>query len=126
MAQRWRRDRAKELFWRRTLRAWQRSGQSVRAFCAERGLAESAFHFWRRELKRRNQEVQAGTPKRRRPTPVFVPLRAVADADAGTAAIGARGGIEVVLATGRRLCVGADFDAATLLRLLAVLEGRPC
>jgi hypothetical protein len=34
--------------------------------------------------------------------------------------------IEVLLAGGQRLRVAPGFDPATLARLVAVLEGRPC
>ena len=37
-------------FWRDTIIAWKASGQSVRAFCAARGLNEATFYLRRREL----------------------------------------------------------------------------
>ena len=36
--------------WRGLVDRQSRSGQSVRAFCREHGLGESAFYFWRRQL----------------------------------------------------------------------------
>ena len=36
--------------WRGLVGRQSRSGQSVRAFCREHGLGESAFYFWRRQL----------------------------------------------------------------------------
>ena len=79
------RDRGKEQFWRRTLRQWRRSGLSVRAYCAEHGLAEPSFYAWRRIVAERDQEsarVRAkpagGGVRREAPAgsdaPVFVPL----------------------------------------------------
>ena len=38
-----RRNAAREQFWRDTVATWQRSGQSVRAFCAARGVSEATF-----------------------------------------------------------------------------------
>jgi hypothetical protein len=35
-------------------------------------------------------------------------------------------GVEVVLGQGRRVTVAAGFDAETLRRVVAVLEGRAC
>ena len=58
------RDPQREQFWRRTFRSWEAGRLGVRAFCAERGLAESAFYFWRQELRRRD----AAAP------PAFVPV----------------------------------------------------
>jgi hypothetical protein len=53
--------------------------------------------------------------------PAFVPVQVVADAVPTQASA-----LEVVLADGRAVRVAPGFDAATLRRLLAVLEGRPC
>jgi len=48
------RDPAKERFWREAVADQTRSGQSIRHFCREHELAESAFYFWRRELRQRD------------------------------------------------------------------------
>jgi hypothetical protein len=40
----------REQFWRDTITAWKVSGQSVRAFCAARGVSEATFFARRREL----------------------------------------------------------------------------
>jgi hypothetical protein len=39
---RWQRDGAKERTWRRHVSGWQRSGLSIRAYCAAEGLAEGS------------------------------------------------------------------------------------
>ena len=104
------RDERKERQWRRRIDQWRVSGLSVRAFCAQHGLAQASFYAWRRVLKRRAAEQ-----------PAFVPVQVVADAlPTQTTAL------EVVLADGRVVRVAPGFDAATLRQLLAVLEGRPC
>jgi transposase-like protein len=125
------RDRGKEQFWRRTLRQWRRSGLSVRAYCAEHGLAEPSFYAWRRIVAERDQEsarVRAkpagGGVRREAPAgsdaPVFVPLRVI---DASTQQVT----LEVVLERGRVVRVLRGFDTETLRRLLALLEEeRPC
>ena len=51
MARRGERDGGKERFWRRMQQLWRRSGLSVRAFCAEHGLAEPSFYAWRRGVE---------------------------------------------------------------------------
>lgn len=56
------RDLKKESRWRKPVLAQQRSGQTVRQYCRENGLTESAFWFWKRELARR-----AGEKPTRRP-----------------------------------------------------------
>lgn len=60
---RWTRDAEKESYWREQLVAWQKSGLSIRAFCKERGIVETSFYAWRRELiirARESGEVDAG------------------------------------------------------------------
>ncbi len=105
---------SKERFWRRMVRLWLSSRQSVRAFCRDRALAAQSFYAWRRLIKQRDAEAVA-----------FVPVRVVPD-DPPTAAAPASGGLELVLPAGRLLRVGPDFDGLTLQRLLALLEeGRP-
>jgi hypothetical protein len=62
------RDERKAQQWRRWINEWQRSGLSVQAFCAQRGLARPSFYAWRRTLE---QRVAA--------TAAFVPVQVVAD-----------------------------------------------
>ena len=53
------RDVGKERQWRGLLRKQKRSGQSVRAFCRERGLKEASFYHWRQKIEQRDREVHA-------------------------------------------------------------------
>jgi len=48
------RDPSREAKWREIVASWERSGQTVKAFCQERGVAQSALYSWRRELRRRD------------------------------------------------------------------------
>ena len=105
------RDERKERQWRQRIGQWQVSGLSVRAFCAQRGLAQASFYAWRRVLERRAAEQ-----------PAFVPVQVVADATP----VGQASALEVLLLDGRTVRVAPGFDTATLRQLLAVLEGRPC
>ena len=123
MAERGKRDGGKERFWRRTFRQMRRSGLSVRAFCAEHGLAEASFYAWRRIIAQRDREgsrVPDGhSDAAVDDAPVFVPLRVI---DVSTQVA-----FEVVLERGRVVRILRGFDAATLRQLLAVLEeDRPC
>ena len=103
------RDSSKEQFWRRLVRQWRQSGLSVRAFCAVQGLSLPSFYAWRRTLAERDAESVS-----------FVPVRVTTEPTAfgDTPA----SGLELVLGSGRRLRIGPGFDAATLQRLLGVLE----
>jgi len=122
------RDRAKERHWRRHLAAWQRSGQSVRAYCAAEGLAQPAFYAWRRVLALRdatpsshdNHAARAATAAAGRDaTPAFVPVCLVADASAAPA-------IEIVLREQRVVRVATGFEVETLRQVVVALEGLPC
>jgi hypothetical protein len=57
-------DPEKERRWGELVRGQQLSGQSVRGYCREAGVKESAFYWWRRELARRSETRKA---VRRRP-----------------------------------------------------------
>ena len=102
------RDERKERQWRRWISQWRASGLSVRAFCAQHGLATASFYHWRRVLERRATE-----------RPAFVPVQVVADTPPPQASA-----LELVLPDGRAIRVAPGFDAATLRRLVAVLEGE--
>jgi len=57
-------DPGRERYWRELVQGQQQSGRSVRAYCRDAGVKESAFYWWRRELVRRSQ---AGKLARSRP-----------------------------------------------------------
>jgi hypothetical protein len=138
------RDRRREARWRRIIREQGRSGLSVREFCSRGKLTETAFYFWRRELRRRRVEdstrwaEQEQRRPRKRPVgarPVgraaFVPVTVAQDVVAH-----AHGRLEIELSGGRRVHVAAPVDRQALADVLAVLEGagtagrgaegRPC
>ena len=50
------RSRDKESFWRSHLTRQSSSGESIRGYCRVRKLSEALFHFWRREIARRDHE----------------------------------------------------------------------
>jgi hypothetical protein len=106
------RDLAKEAAWRRRLARHSKSGQSVRAWCRRNRLKETAFHWWRRELARRDAEVQA---------PSFVPVHVAGDParDGGSR-------IEIVLEDGRRVRITGTVNREMLMQVLDVLERRVC
>jgi transposase-like protein len=125
--------------WQEIVRKQRQSGQSVRAYCREAGIEESAFFWWRRELARRNQQSSDRTPPGRgtrqgkpaRPSARrssravaevgFLPVRVVADrgAEAGHS-------IEIVLGGDRVLRIPSGFDRQALLDVLGALEIRGC
>jgi len=128
-------DPARERQWRATLRDWSESRLSVRAYCRQEGIKESAFFFWRRELARRDKQVRGSRipPRRARGQPVavackdphqearFLPVEVIGEADRPV-----DGRIEIVGDRGRVIRVPPRFDRQTLADVLAVLEARPC
>ena len=85
------------------------SGQTVKAFCRERGLTTSQFYTWRKRLRglagERFLEVQVARPAAR-PIP------------------SKRGAIEIRLAEGRCVLVEPGFDPEHLRAVVAALEAR--
>jgi hypothetical protein len=106
------RDLVKERRWRRWLEEQRSSGVSVRTFCRRHGLNESAFYQWRSRLAGRDGRGESGT------SPLFVPVDVVPTKDVDR--------IEILLAGGQRVFVPPGADAATLARVMGVLEGRSC
>ena len=52
---------AKRAYWGKRITEWERSGQTQKAFCAQRGLALSTFQWWRMRGKRR-EAIKSATP----------------------------------------------------------------
>jgi len=95
--------------WRGLVSEQSQGGQTVSAFCRDRGLRDSLFYDW----KKRIREVEAAkfvevkvkdSSEQKKPVPKHYPA------------------IEVRLSTGRSLLVEPGFDASHLRALLAVLE----
>jgi hypothetical protein len=95
----------KAVEWTERIAAQQRSGISVKQFCKEQGLTEYSFYAWRRRLQKKEPVRFA-----------LVDRRAARQEPASEAAL------ELVLATGERLRIGAGVDAATLRTVLEAVR----
>jgi hypothetical protein len=98
--------------WAKRVRRLEQSGLSVRRFAAREGLKAGSLSFWKWKLVQgqdRKGLVSARSVE-------FLELRA--ESERPTAAQP----FEVELRSGRRVRVGAGFDAAELARLVVVLE----
>ena len=93
--------------WAERIAAQERSGTSVKQFCKEQGLTECSFYAWRKRLRNESGPVRFALVERsaRRQERTEEP------------------GLELVLATGERLRIGAGVDLATLRSVLGVLRG---
>jgi hypothetical protein len=95
--------------WRGLLSEQRQSGQTVAAFCCDRGLRDSLFYDWKKRL-REGEAAQFVEVKVREPCKQASP---------GPEHVAA---IEIRLNKGRSLLVEPGFDANHLRALLAVLE----
>jgi hypothetical protein len=93
---------------------------TVRVFCEREGVKESTFHFWKRELARRDRELvgrqrsAAGHGRARRMTmPALVPV---------TIGPAIRPPIELQLSSGTSVRVAAGCEEALLRMVLSILE----
>jgi len=91
--------------WAERIAAQQRSGMSVKQFCKEQGLTEYSFYAWRKRLQE-SGPVRFALVERsvRRQERTMEPA------------------LELVLATGERLRIGAGVDTATLRIVLDLLR----
>jgi hypothetical protein len=97
--------------WLELVSEQRQSGQSVAAFCSERGLRAWQFYEWKKRLREseaaRFVEVQLATPAE--------PVRP---------AVTRGNAIEIRLREGRSLVVNPGFEASHLRALLAVMESE--
>lgn len=127
------RDPALERQWRERLAQWQASGLSVRAFCLRRGLVETAFYYWKRELRARDAAAATAStpspvwkkPLTKKSQPTFVPVTVVPDA---TVSVEVRcpSGHVVLLSSCAAVDLAALFAALAPRAPLAREEAQPC
>jgi len=131
-----RRDGSREQFWRKAISQRQGSGLTIRAYCHREGLAESAYHFWRGELVKRDGELNPLAARRRggkvdpqvQALPTFAPVavRSAASEPARLSPVDGLMVIEIVLSENVRVRVGRGVDAQLLDQVLRVVESRVC
>jgi hypothetical protein len=97
--------------WRALVSEQGRSGQSVAAFCRERGLCAPHFFAWKKRLSQATADQ-------------FVEVRVAGAGLAAQPTAAHSRAIEVRLGSGRSVLVEPGFDASHLRTLLAVLETR--
>lgn len=90
------------------------SGQSAASFARSRGLAPWRLYH---ALNRRKGRAQPAVTGAREVKPSLLPVRVIPD----TVAVRSGSSLELELAGGHRLRIGADFDAELLRRVLGAL-----
>ena len=112
----------KEREWREIIDAQRGGGESVRAFCRDRGLYEASFYRWRREIRLRDRKV-AGQDAAHALAPVVVidgPL------DVSASSSRAATSIEIVRRDGTTVRVPPDSTREQLDMVLSVLGRARC
>lgn len=97
--------------WRGLVSEQKGSGQSVAAFCRERGICAPQFFAWKKRLN------QAGTEQ-------FVAVRVVETGEPPHPLAVRRPAIEIRLSGGHSVIVEPGFDAGHLRAVVAALETR--
>ena len=98
----------REAYWREVQAGHEGSGQTLKAYCAERGVSYANCQWWKSELKRRDRKRSAA--------PVFAEVRPVPLAELAASAI------EIAVSGDRVVRVRPGFDAGTLAGVVRVLE----
>lgn len=110
-----RRQRERELRWRKHVRAWRASGLTQAEYCRRSNLTPADFSWWKHELRRRDGAQPEASPE----VATFIPVKLGAASEACDC--------EVVLPNGRRLRIGQGVSATRAAELVAALEGpAPC
>lgn len=103
--------------WQALVEGWAESGLTQKAYCSRQGISVTSFHRWREQL---SQETDLGNPGSSEAAPMrLLPVQwheEPAPSRSGPA-------LTLVLAAGLRVEVEAHFEAETLRRLLAVVQG---
>jgi len=92
--------------WRERIAEQERSGVSVRRFCQAQGIGEHLFYYWRRRLREQQPPMRFALVERG-------PARQELASEAS---------LELILASGERLRIGAGVDAITLRMVLTALR----
>ncbi len=107
-------------YWQAAMELQQQSGLSIRRFCRQEGLAESAFYFWRRELQRgADSSLKSSTPKASTSSsPNFVPVDIKPTSHQSTSSAP----LVIELASGTRLNVAEGCSPDLLRTTLELLR----
>jgi transposase-like protein len=92
--------------WRGRIAEQERSGVSVRRYCEAQGIGQHLFYYWRKRLREQQQPMRFALVDRG-------PARQEPASEAS---------LELILASGERLRIGAGVDAITLRMVLTALR----
>lgn len=112
-------DKALEKAWRARLKAFSRSRQSVRGWCAEHDIPVHQFHYWRRRLA-------DDAPRQPQPDNNWVAVVVTPEAPPVPDASGDRSGGVTIRMGQATIEVSLGFDPALLRAVVQSLESAPC
>ena len=101
-------------YWAGFLKRWEKSGLSQAEFCRRRQVNYGTFAWWKRQLGKAAADVPKQPGRLAKASRRFVEVRLASPLPAPA--------YEVVLAGGRSIRVGAQFDPEILSRLIAAVE----
>jgi hypothetical protein len=96
---------------------YEQSGLTRRAFCQQHGLSPASLDNYRKLRSKHSEARQSSTADLD-----LVPVELIDSVSPAHPQQGADAGLYLVLAKGRRISITTGFDAATLVRLVAVLD----
>ena len=102
--------------WLKLAGLWRRSGQTVAAFCRQRGLNPSGLYASRRRF--RSEMTVKGNPEG---TAEFVPVTVVPSTAVASAPV-----LEIELSNGRLLRLRGELTPVRLAAIVRALEGGAC
>ncbi len=108
------RDSKREAFWRRAVRRREKSGLTVVEFCRREDLSPTTYHFWRREIHRRDAESTSPNSDRKAMA-TLVPVHVVDDQRAAAP-------IEIVAGNGYAIRVSEAATSEHLRRVLQIVS----
>ena len=99
--------------WRTKVEAWRTSGQRLSTWAREQGISRDALEYWKQQF---SDKASASVRDRSNGPLTLIPVQPALPPSS----------IEILLETrpGLRLSLSPGFDAASLARVLDVLESR--
>jgi hypothetical protein len=117
----------REVQWLKHIEGWKKSGLTQPQYCERESISYATFRRWRRRLgpgRGLRGRASGFVPVRVAAVEVARTMSAEPSAVLGRASYGQ--GVEIRLANGRAIALGAQLDAVELGRLIRLLEVLPC
>jgi len=139
-------DSSREAFWRGIIQQRLQAGLNIREFCRREQLSESAYHYWKREIAKRDGQPFNGKSKKkttskqdRNSQPTFIPVSLdsvamhqpqieqpqVEQPQIEQPQI-EQPQIEILYASGTTVRIASGCDATTISVILQAMGNRTC